>query len=472
MDLKKLAKSLSYPLLQGIRYAYGAIPVQIRHGKTFRQMYAFLQESQWWSRKELEEYQMQKLEKLLKHAYENVPYYRRVFDERGLKPKDIQSLDDFSKLPFTTKEDIKKHGTEMLAKNFDVNKLVPTRTGGSTGSPVDFYITRSTLDIEKALFWRYWGWHGYYFGDKLAVLRGSYERIPNYYYNPISRHLILSASDLTREKFLLYLKIINRIKPEAIQGYPSLIYLFAKCLLEEKSPCVPLFQRGNKCEFPFLKVIFISFEKSYPYQIEMIKQVFKTKVIEHYGHQECIALFTKCEEDDHFHVVPERGYTEFVDVNGENVPITTDAMAEVVSTGLHEYAFPLIRYRTNDWVALTENTDCKCGRKFPNCVKRVDGRSGDIIKTVSGKYIMPTHLEFAIRYFKHFKDIQIIQNDLTNLEIHIVPDEGYQHEEGEGFKEAVLNRIQDEMNAELKLVEDIQRPENQKRRFVISHVPM
>lgn len=462
MYLKNLIKSLVYPLQQGVKYTYGVIPAPIRYGKIFREMHAFLQESQWWSMEKLEEYQMQKLEKLLRHAYENVPYYHRVFDERCLKPKDIQSLDDFKKLPFTSKEDIKKHGADFLAKNLDVKKLVLTRTGGSTGSPADFYISKSTLDIEKALFWRYWGWHGYNFDDKCAVLRGSYEITPNHYYNPITRHLMLSAFDLTREKFLLYLQVIKRIKPVAFLGYPSLIYLFAKCLLEE----------NIKFEFPFLKVIFISYESSYPYQKEMIQQVFKAKVIEHYGHRECTAFFTKCEEDNYFHVVPGRGYTEFIDVDGKNVDITTNGIAEVVSTGLYEHAFPLIRYRTNDWITLVENTPCKCGRKFPNCVKQVDGRSGDIIKTVSGKYIQPNHLEYAIRYIKHFKDVQIIQHDLTNLEVNGIPYEGYRPEEGEAFKKAILSRIRDKMNVELKLVDKIERPRNQKRRFVISHVPM
>jgi phenylacetate-CoA ligase len=51
-----------------------------------------LQESQWWSRQQLEEYQLQQLSKLLHHAYENVPYYRKVFGERGLKPKDVQDF--------------------------------------------------------------------------------------------------------------------------------------------------------------------------------------------------------------------------------------------------------------------------------------------------------------------------------------------------------------------------------------------
>lgn len=100
MNLKDLAKNLPYPLKRGLKYVYGAIPVPIRYGKVFRDTYAFLQQSQWWSRKELEVYQLQQLSTLLQHVYENVPYYRRVFDERGLKPKDIQDFRDLQMLPY------------------------------------------------------------------------------------------------------------------------------------------------------------------------------------------------------------------------------------------------------------------------------------------------------------------------------------------------------------------------------------
>jgi phenylacetate-CoA ligase len=73
MDMKVLANSLPYPLKQGLKYAYCAIPLPIRYGKVFRETYKFLQESQWWSKEQLEEYQLQQLSKLLHHAYENVP---------------------------------------------------------------------------------------------------------------------------------------------------------------------------------------------------------------------------------------------------------------------------------------------------------------------------------------------------------------------------------------------------------------
>ena len=73
MNPKDLAKNLPYPLKQGLKYVHAVIPLSIRYGKVFRETYAFLHESQWWSKEQLEEYRLQQLSTLLQHAYENVP---------------------------------------------------------------------------------------------------------------------------------------------------------------------------------------------------------------------------------------------------------------------------------------------------------------------------------------------------------------------------------------------------------------
>ena len=105
MNTKDLVKNLPYPLKQSLKYVYGAIPHPIRYGKVFRDTYAFLEQSQWWSKEQLEEYQLQQLSKLLHHAYENVPYYRRIFDERDLKPKDIQDFRDLQMLSYLVNDE-------------------------------------------------------------------------------------------------------------------------------------------------------------------------------------------------------------------------------------------------------------------------------------------------------------------------------------------------------------------------------
>jgi len=102
-NLYDINSALPKRIKQPIKYIYGLVPTHMRHGKAFCQNYQFIQKSQWWSREKLEEYQMQQLNKLLNHAYDNIPYYKKVFDERDLKPNDIKSIPDFKKLPLLTK---------------------------------------------------------------------------------------------------------------------------------------------------------------------------------------------------------------------------------------------------------------------------------------------------------------------------------------------------------------------------------
>jgi len=105
MSLRQLAKRrLPYPAEQGLKYMYGAIPLQFRYGKLFWKTYNFLQQSQWWSQEKLEEYQMQQLSTLLHHACENVPYYRRVFEENGRKSKKRKESSKRTNYPNTGKE--------------------------------------------------------------------------------------------------------------------------------------------------------------------------------------------------------------------------------------------------------------------------------------------------------------------------------------------------------------------------------
>ena len=125
------------------------IPLSIRYGKVFRETYAFLQESQWWSREQLEEYQLEQLSKLLHHAYENVPYYRRIFDERGLKPKDIQDFKNLQQLPYLTKEIIQEKLPDLVARNYPDSKLQYVTTGGSTGIPPGFYLENGVSGAKE-----------------------------------------------------------------------------------------------------------------------------------------------------------------------------------------------------------------------------------------------------------------------------------------------------------------------------------
>lgn len=241
MSTRNLLKELPYSIKLTLRYISGVIPLSIRYGKVFRDTYRFLQESQWWSREKLEEYQMQQLQTLLTHSYNNVPYYRKVFNERGLKPKNIQSLDDIRKLPYLTKQTVQKNLSDLVARNFPKSKLHYMTTGGSTGIPLGFYWEKGVTDPKEwALVWRQWNWAGYKFGEKRITLRGNViNRFKKgkrqwWEYNPIDNALILSSYDMTDENLPKYIEKINKFKPVAIQGYPSSLSILANFLRKAK----------------------------------------------------------------------------------------------------------------------------------------------------------------------------------------------------------------------------------------------
>ncbi len=123
MEVKSLIKNMPAPVQTYARYAYGAIPQIIRQGKAYRRTSALLQKSQWWSREQLMAHQSERLSALLEHAYANVPYYRKVFDELRLKPADIRRPADLEILPFLTREIIRENTSDLIAKNYPESRL-------------------------------------------------------------------------------------------------------------------------------------------------------------------------------------------------------------------------------------------------------------------------------------------------------------------------------------------------------------
>ena len=135
--------------------------------------YYQLQETQWWTHEQLNEMQNSKLRKLVRHCYENVPYYRRIFNERGLRVEDIKTTDDLAKIPVLNKDIIRDNFDDLQARNRKQWRPVSDKTGGSTGKPLEYFITKDAASINWAGIYRGWGWAGYEIGDKRATVAGS-----------------------------------------------------------------------------------------------------------------------------------------------------------------------------------------------------------------------------------------------------------------------------------------------------------
>lgn len=120
-----------------------------------------LQDLQWRSTKELEARSFHKLSQLLSHAYENVPYYRELFETRGVKPHDLTTLSDLALFPESTRFDLRRnYPDKVIASNLDPSRRIKNRTSGSTGSPLEFYADLGGMDLVRSSYLFFWDWAG------------------------------------------------------------------------------------------------------------------------------------------------------------------------------------------------------------------------------------------------------------------------------------------------------------------------
>jgi phenylacetate-CoA ligase len=433
--------------------------------KTFYDTYTFLQKSQWWSRERLEEYQIRQLQKLLNHAYENVPYYRKVFNERGLKPEDIQDFSDLQKLPFLTKEIIRDNLNDLKAIKYPQKKFEYVTTGGSTGIPLAFYYERG---VSRARAWAFmktqWDRVGYRFWDKCVVLRGNVVKSADkgefWEYDLFNRWLILSSYHMTDENLPRYVGKIKEFKPKFIQAYPSAITILARFMKE-----------NNIDPFPSVKALLCGSENLYSWQRELLEEVFQCRVYSWYGHSEQAVLAGECERSTYYHVFPEYGFVELIGSTGNPV-IEEDRVGEIVATGLNNFVCPLIRYRTMD-LAVPSNAKCKCGRNYP-ILKRVEGRLQELILTKDERLITLTALIFAQHFeaFSNVREMQLVQEEKGELLVKIVKARQYSSKNEKEILSKMQRCVGDGLNINFDYVNHIPRTQSGKYRFLIQKLPI
>ncbi len=434
-----------------------AFNILVKNSVTYKKTYNLLKKSQWWTAEQLEEYQLEQLSKLLSHAYANVPYYTRVFDERGLKPKDIQDLKDLKQLPFLTRDIVRANLKDLCAKNYSSTQFQRVTTGGSSGTPLELYLEYGVTDAKEWAFMKtQWDRVGYKFRDKCAIFRGY--KVPvsaNTFWKPhlFGRWLVFSSFHINKHNLLSYVQKLNDYNPKFIQAYPSSISLLAKYIEE-----------NDVHNLLNVKAILCGSENLFPMQRRLLEETFNTRVYSWYGLTEKVVLAGECEVSNCYHIFPEYGITELVDKNGINIKFGT---GEIVGTGFNNYAMPLIRYKMGD-VGVLSNEKCKCGREYP-LLERIEGRSQDFIVTKNNSKISLTALIFGQHFnaFSRIKELQLVQKKEGQLIFKIVKTNTFTVED----EKEILNKVLDISNYELDIifsyVEFISKTESGKHRFLI-----
>ena len=416
-----------------------------------------LEKTQWYNESDLEKYQNKKLKLLIKHAYENVPYYHRIFREKGLIPDDIKFKDDLTKLPYLTKDDIRNNFNDLIAKNYRINQLQSVHTSGTTGSPLEFYWDKNVQIMENAFIRRHWKWAGFGLNDMRITLRGnvivppSQKKKPFWRYNIPEKQVFFSAFHMNSETLGDYANKIKNLSPKAIQGYPSTIYALAKYMSE------------NEIIIP-ASAVFTSSEPVYAIQREVIENQFQCKIYDLYGLSERTVAAGQCSEGN-YHIFSEYGIMEL----SKNDEIVSDHdFCEIISTGLNNYGMPLIRYKTGDSTKF-KNEACECGRHLP-LMEPVETKLDDVIIDKDGNVLSPSVLTHPFKPLSNIEKSQIIQESKDKLIIKIVKRKGYSEKDSTFLLNELRARIGSDMTIELDFVDDIPLTKAGKYRWIVSKI--
>ena len=423
-------------------------------GTKIQKYLRWLEKTQWWKPKELEELQNKKLRALVKHAYENVPYYHRLFRRIGLKPEDIKTKEDLTKLPILTKDTIRKNLSQLLAKNIPKFKLMEMHSSGSTGEPLKYYIDKESYSYGWAQTFRCWGWAGYKIGDpyikvslnpRASFVKKLQDKLINCTY-------IYASADISKESFKNYLKIMEKAKPKIIRGYASSMYIFAKFMEE-----LDLNFNHN------LNAIMTTGETLFPHYRKLIESAFNTEVYDGYGGESTPVAF-ECENHS-YHLCNETVIVEFL---RDGQQVSTGELGEIIITNLDNYVMPFIRYKVGD-VGRPSEDRCSCGRGL-SVMESIEGRDTDIVVTPKGGFLVVHFFTILFEYIEGVEQFQVIQERIDRLRIKIVKNEKFTDADLRHIITWIKKHAGEEMEVNVEFVDSIPPTKSGKRRFVISKV--
>jgi phenylacetate-CoA ligase len=406
--------------------------------------------NQWLSTERVIAMQNRKLRKIVEHAYQEVPYYKEVFNARNLHPSDIKKKEDLSKLPILTKKIVKENYPEkILAKNKDTKKSSIRQTSGSSGNILEVALDLSVTYQYHLQQFRQLVDIGYIPTDKAAYVR----------YSPSVTRVFSQKIGLFRRDFVdLTLKPrdqireLLKIRPNIINAYPSVLYLLAKSISIEEA------------HFLNLKFILSNSELLYDYMRDTIEKKFNCKVYNDYSCLEFSAIGFECRRQN-LHIVSDNVIIEIIGEDGKILPFDCDG--KIIVTALNNFIMPFIRYEIGD-LGMINSEKCICGRGFP-IFKSLVGRRDDFLTMPNGSLLDPQSAVFQVESAPHILEFQILQNNIEFLEVNVVIEkECDQKVTMEAVRSNLYSVIPRDIEVNVNVVDKIRRGSTGKLRSVCS----
>jgi phenylacetate-CoA ligase len=428
--------------------------------------YESIHKTQWLSLADMRELQNEKLRRLVRHAYRNVPYYRAQMQERKLRPEDIRGQEDLHKLPFLTKDLVRKHlYFDIMSENHDKDEVLRIATSGSTGEPFVCFADRSQLEFRWAATLRAQEWTGYRFGDPTVRLwhqtigmsksQAWKEHADAWFANRLYIP-IFEMSDAGLENMIAQITAKQAV---LIDGYAEAFDFLAQYI---KS-------RGK--DLGFTPKALMSSAQTLPGKSrEIIEKAFGCRVFDKYGSREFSGIAYECDAHAGHHVVSE-GY--IVEILTEGRPAKPGETGEVVITDLNNYCMPFVRYRIGDLAQAMDSTEpCTCGRGMAR-IGEIQGRVQSIIQGTDGRYVPGTFFAHCLKDFDHaIARFQVVQDEPGALKFFVVKAGRYSEDVMDEVKAIFRQYLGPDLRIDVEFVDNIEMVRTGKRLASVSKLPI
>ncbi len=401
-----------------------------RYLPRFRRAYRALGEleaRERWSRDEIEQYQLDRINEQWQHAMKHVPYFQTRFSESSL-PQRFESLEHYTQtMPITEKKQLRSDTENFLSKDRSIGKWY--RTGGSTGVPLRIF--RSN-DSHRRMLWQKYrmeqAWGIDFFDRKAFVwghaasfapgLSGKIQRITLPWIDWLRNRTRLNAYRLAQSDLVRYLDEIAKRKIKVLYGYSTAITLLAK---EAK--------RLDR-RFPHLKLAILTAEPADPAMLAQCEEGLGAPAAIEYGSVECGIIATGL-PDGTLRVREDAVYLE--------ARLRSDKRYDLVVTVLDNSAFPLFRYAIED---ITDE-ELQLGPIGFAALKNVSGRSNDILIAQSGRPVHPLAVKHAIELHNEVRRFKAHQHKSGEVVLTIEAPDSVSQAEFDGARKCLQELLED-----------------------------
>jgi len=429
--------------------------------------YRELKASQWLSASEMRLLQEEKLRRLVSHAYHHVGYYRERMDALGLRPEDIRTLDDLSRLPLLAKADVRENlHFDLLSDNHDKDLILRIATSGSTGEPFVCYADQHQLEIRLASTLRAMEWTGWQFGDRQArlwhqTLGMSSSQVARERFDAwLLKRLFVPAFEMSESAMAAFLGRLSSFDPVLIDGYAESFNYLAGHL-------------GSAKERPGLRPRgIISSAQALPDESrKIIERAFGTRVFDKYGSREFSGIAYECDAHDGHHVMAESYIVEILKDGRAALP---GEVGEVVITDLNNLCLPFVRYRVGDLAEAMDNaTSCACGRGLPR-IGRIEGRVQSLVIGAHGRVMPGTFFSHLFKDYDYLvRQYQVVQEERGAIVLKVVKGSRFAPDLFEREILSVLRRyLGEETRIDVQFVDLIPLVRTGKRQAVVSKLSL